>query len=237
MHDPHHPSQAETLGGASRDRDGRRERAVRGETRRLVRLVVILAACGALAYGALQSYRFSHPTGPAREWDNGAAVTPWPLPEFLVRDDAGKVFRREDLLGRVWIVDLLSLHCVACLPLSGEIAKLQDELPADSVSFASFSVDLGDDPGVLRSHRKRFPHVAAERWRITPAELELAPTLAVAFGAARTRKDAVEGLLALTPRFYLVDRKARVRGAYYGTSAKDRQRLVDDARALIAAPH
>lgn len=199
-----------------------------------MRLVAVLTACAALAYGGLRSYRFSHPTGPAREWDSGAQVAPWAMPEFSLRDDAGEVLRRADLVGRVWIFDLLSLHCAACRPLSGEIARLQEQLPEADVSFASFSVDLGDDAGVLRSHRKRFPQVSAKRWRMTPADLDFMPQIAVALGAARTRKDAVDGLLALTPRFYLVDRQARICGAYYGTSPSDRARLVEDARALVA---
>src|SRR3984893_7234592 len=70
------------------------------------------------------------------------------LPSFSLVAEDGKPFRKDDLLGRVWIADFVFTSCAgACPRLQGKMKKLQDRLIAmeqgGNISLLSISLDPG----------------------------------------------------------------------------------------------
>src|ERR1700693_304199 len=84
------------------------------------------------------------------------------LPAFSLVAEDGKPFRKDDLLGRVWIADFVFTSCSdACPRLQGKMKKLQDRLgPFDQggkMGLLSISVDPErDTPEKLKQYGETF---------------------------------------------------------------------------------
>src|ERR1700742_1275850 len=80
------------------------------------------------------------------------------LPQFSLVDEDAKAFRRDDLLGRVWIADFVFTSCAdACPLLQSKMKKLQDRLiplqQGGNIGLLSISVDPErDTPDKLRDY-------------------------------------------------------------------------------------
>ena len=81
------------------------------------------------------------------------------VPEFTLTERSERRVTRNDLLGRVWVVNFFYASCLDTCPLqSAEMANLQRDL-ADSpdVRLVSISVDPDHDtPEMLRAYAQRF---------------------------------------------------------------------------------
>src|SRR6266478_8900284 len=164
------------------------------------------------------------------------------LPSFSLVAEDGKQFRKDDLLGRVWIADFVFTSCAdACPRLQAKMKKLQDRLiPAEqggNISLLSISVDPErDTPEKLKQYAETFA-ARPGLWRsLTGDQKEVERTVVRGFHTAMAKVPA-EGadphLAAFEimhgERLVLVDRLGRIRGYY---DADDRDRLLRDARSL-----
>src|SRR3954463_6784214 len=164
------------------------------------------------------------------------------LPAFALVAEDGKPFRKDDLLGRVWIADFVFTSCSdACPRLQAKMKKLQDRLvpleQGGNIGLLSISVDPErDTPPKL----KRYGEIYGARpglWRsLTGEQKEVERTVVQGFHTAMgkiPRQGADPRLEAFDimhgERLVLVDRMGRIRGFY---DADDPDALLRDARLL-----
>lgn len=166
------------------------------------------------------------------------------LPAFSLTAEDGKPFRKDDLLGRVWIADFVFTSCSdACPRLQGKMKKLQDRLvpleQGGNIGLLSISVDPErDTPGKLRQYGEIFG-ARPGLWRsLTGDQKEVERTVVKGFHTAMAKvprevKDPhLEAFdIMHGERLVLVDRMGRIRGYY---DADDGDHLLRDARALTA---
>jgi protein SCO1/2 len=170
------------------------------------------------------------------------------LPAFSLVAEDGKPFRKDDLLGRVWIADFVFTSCSdACPRLQAKMKKLQDRLipleQGGNVGLLSISVDPErDTPDKLKQYGELFG-ARAGLWRsLTGEQQELERTVVRGFHTAMAKvpkpaSDAQPGTdthmeafeIMHGERLVLVDRMGRIRGYY---DADDRDRILKHARAL-----
>ncbi|MCK6445058.1 MAG: redoxin domain-containing protein [Planctomycetes bacterium] len=181
--------------------------------------------------GAVLAWRIAHEP-PRIDWSRARSIEPLELPSFELVDLDGATCSRSDLEGRVWILDLVSLQCGACGPTSGSLADLQERLAGAEIGFVTVSISREDGVGALRSHQRSYRRADPQRWRILLCDETYAPRLAVLLGAAGSERHVLAGLVAPRPRFFLVDREARVRGAFDARRPAELDQLVADALAL-----
>lgn len=151
--------------------------------------------------------------------------TPGPLPviaeipDFSLVDAEGRTVTRADLLGRPWVADLVFTGCSGICPrMTREMKLLQDQTDGiPDLRLVSISVDPENDtPERLRDYGRRngadptrWTFLTGDRatiWKVANEGMKLP-----AFEGDVARGDEA---VVHSPRFVLVDREGRVRGAY-----------------------
>lgn len=92
------------------------------------------------------------------------------VPDFTLVERSGRQVRRDDLAGKVWIVDFIYTRCVDECPLaSGRMARLQQVFAdEEDVRLVSITVDpQHDTPEVLRAYAARFMAHPQRWWFLT----------------------------------------------------------------------
>jgi len=166
------------------------------------------------------------------------------LPSFSLVAEDGKPFRKDDMLGRVWIADFVFTSCAdACPRLQAKMRKIQDRLvpleQGGNIGLLSISVDPErDTPGKLKQYGEVFG-ARPGLWRsLTGDQREVERTVVKGFHTAMAkvpRENMDPHLEAFDimhgERLVLVDRLGRIRGYY---DADDGDHLLRDARSLTA---
>jgi protein SCO1/2 len=166
------------------------------------------------------------------------------LPAFSLLDEQGRSFRRDDLLGRVWIADFVFTACSdACPRLQQKMKRIQDRLvpleQGGNIGLLSITVDPErDTPQKLRQYGQIFG-AREGLWRyLTGPQQEVERTVVKGFHiamakmpAASLETDAHAEAFDIMhgERLVLVDAKGRIRGYY---DADEPDKLLRDARAL-----
>jgi len=176
------------------------------------------------------------------------------VPPFSLIERSGLPVTREDLIGKVWIVNFIYTHCPDTCPLqSAQMAKLQAGFADEGdLRLVSITVDPERDTReVLSEYAKRYG-ADRDRWLFLTGGKEAIYRLAQE-GFRLSVVDPAEGvrswLLGPVPvlahhgetgtqfihssRFVLVDRKARIRGYYQSTDDDALGRLRGDVRILL----
>ncbi len=167
------------------------------------------------------------------------------LPAFSLLDEQGRSFRRDDLLGRVWIADFVFTACSdACPRLQQKMKRIQDRLvpleQGGNIGLLSITVDPErDTPQKLRQYGQIFG-AREGLWRyLTGPQQEVERTVVKGFHIAMAKMPAPLESDSHTEAFdimhgerlVLVDAKGRIRGYY---DADEPDKLLRDARALTA---
>jgi protein SCO1/2 len=165
------------------------------------------------------------------------------LPAFSLLDEQGRSFRRDDLLGRVWIADFVFTACSdACPRLQQKMKRIQDRLvpleQGGNIGLLSITVDPErDTPQKLRQYGQIFG-AREGLWRyLTGPQQEVERTVVKGFHIAMAKMPAPLESDSHTEAFdimhgerlVLVDAKGRIRGYY---DADEPDKLLRDARAL-----
>ncbi len=176
------------------------------------------------------------------------------VPPFSLIERSGTRVTRDDLMGKVWIANLIYTHCPDTCPLqTAEMARLQSAFMTEGdLRLVSITVDPErDTPPVLKEYADRYGadpdrwlfltgdkdaiyRLAQEGFRLSVLDPEqkverplFAPALVFAHHA-ETEKRFIH-----SSRFVLVDREARIRGYYQSNDKEALQRLRRDARTLL----
>jgi cytochrome oxidase Cu insertion factor (SCO1/SenC/PrrC family) len=207
-------------------------------TSRLWWAVLVLVIAGVVVAAVVERRPVPGP-GAASGPTAAASLDPMrEIPAFSLVDQAGASFRREDLLGRVWVADFIFTFCAAACPaMTSRMAAVQETIAAapelrERVRLISFSVDPErDTPEQLKSFAKGYGADPA-LWRfVTGAEGAVAELCQEGFLLS-----AGSATVAHSDRFVLIDHQARIRGYYRPSTDEDElARLIRDLRALAAA--
>jgi cytochrome oxidase Cu insertion factor (SCO1/SenC/PrrC family) len=160
------------------------------------------------------------------------------VPEFSLTEANGATVRRGDLIGKVWIASFLFTRCgEACPLLMHHEVRLQGELPVrDDLRLVSFSVDPDwDTPKVLTEYARSF---GADRshWSFLTGDKKQVFHLSIdGFRLAAQEGDPAKEMPILhSTKLVLVDRHGAIRGYYDSTDESEMQKLVRDARQVLA---
>jgi len=188
----------------------------------LIFLLLVGLGGGSLWYGQAQVPRIGGDR-PLEQLGNFGVV-----PEFTLIERSKRRITRNDLLGRVWVVNFFYASCLDTCPLqSAEMANLQRDLAdAPDVRLVSISIDPGPPPSRHRQARYlTLPPALLSEFRAM-----VAPTAALAHGGIAHQPMLHSG------RFVLVDRQARLRGYYHSDEKAALRRLRRDLRTVLREP-
>ncbi len=158
------------------------------------------------------------------------------VPEFELVERNGEAVTLGDLIGQVWVANLIFTHCGGTCPMmSVQMRSLQSVLP-DAVRFVSITVDPArDTPEVLTEYANVYG-ADPERWLfLTGARDDIYRLSQEGFHLAvdDTFGSEIEPITHST-RFVLVDQQGRIRNYYDGTTQDSHALIEDDVRTLLA---
>ncbi|MBD3234265.1 MAG: redoxin domain-containing protein [candidate division Zixibacteria bacterium] len=153
------------------------------------------------------------------------------VPDFAFKDSQGKQFGRDELLGKISIIDFFFTSCRGpCPVMSSNMAELYQAFStSDQVQLVSISVDPEvDTPEVLNQYAEAHG-VTDNRWRFLRADLAAVIKL-----SEKGFHLAAENLPSMhSTKFILVDENAEIRGYYSGTDEASMKILISDVRQLV----
>jgi protein SCO1/2 len=154
------------------------------------------------------------------------------VPIFTLTDQSGAAFDSRALAGKVWAADFMFTTCTGpCPRMSSQMRQVQTALAGEpDVRLVSFTVDPArDTPAVMARYAERYDAIAGKWFFLTGPRETL----------QHLDKDVfmlgdVDASLQHSTRFVLVDRKSHLRGFYLTSETDAIDRLIADARKLLA---
>jgi protein SCO1/2 len=152
------------------------------------------------------------------------------VPRFQLVAQDGTAFDSNRLAGDIWVADFFFSNCGSVCPrMSSQMHQVQQAVyRMPDVRLVSFTVDPSRDTPAALAEYAKLHHASPGRWFFLTGRQDTLQML---------DKDAfklgdVDGNLAHSTRFVLVDRSAHIRG-YYDTSEADSiPKLIADIHAL-----
>ncbi|WP_411844154.1 SCO family protein [Salinicoccus sp. HZC-1] len=91
--------------------------------------------------------------------------------DFEVTDENGETFTREDMEGKVWILDFIFTNCATvCPPMTANMTQVVNELEAQGIEdygVLSFTVDPETDtPEVLKEYLSHYNVPEGVEWKL-----------------------------------------------------------------------
>ena len=154
----------------------------------------------------------------------GAAAPPvlGQVADFTLTNQSGQAVTLTNLLGQVWVADIIFTSCAGpCPRMTKQMKALQDGLPSGSdARLITLTTDPGTDtPSVLKSYAARFG-ANPDRWMfLTGTKKEIA---ALAIGSLKLtaiekkpeERENPQDLFIHSTIFVVVDKRARLRGVF-----------------------
>lgn len=143
------------------------------------------------------------------------------LADFSMTDQLGRTIRRDDLLGQVWVADVIFTRCPGpCATMTSRMADLQASIPSEwPVKLVSLTTDPEHDtPEVLRGYAAEF-RADSGRWNFLhaakPAIVDLAvKNLKLVVLDKEEARESPNDLFIHSTTLALVDKHGRLRGAF-----------------------
>lgn len=154
------------------------------------------------------------------------------VPAFELTAQNGQPFQSAtQLTGKVWVAGFIFTECPGpCPRMTSKMRKIQRELAA-ARDFRLVSVTIDpqrDTPTVLSAYAKRFDADENQWFFLTGSRANLHHLSKDVFHLAD-----VDERLEHSSKLVLVDRTGQIRG-YYDSSEEGVQKLLEDARRLLA---
>lgn len=160
-------------------------------------------------------------------------LPPGPVPEFTLTESHGQPLTRADLLGKIWVANLMFTSCPSTCPtLSATMSKLDRALgPRDDVRLVSITITPEyDQPAVLRQYAEGFK--ASDKWLFLTGERAQIVKLA---NEGFWMSAGTPGTVTHSDNFVLVDREGKVRGFFDGTKLENADTIAAEVEKLSAA--
>ncbi|HJT35038.1 MAG TPA: SCO family protein [Pirellulales bacterium] len=143
------------------------------------------------------------------------------LADFAMTNQLGQTIRRDDLLGQVWVADVIFTRCPGpCAMMTTRMADLQASIPKEwPVKFVSLTADADyDTPEVLRRYAEEY-QADSQRWNFLHStktgivDLAVRNLKLVVLDKEQERQSAHD-LFIHSTTLALVDKHGRLRGAF-----------------------
>lgn len=143
------------------------------------------------------------------------------LADFSMTNQLGQPIRRADLLGQVWVADVIFTRCPGpCATMTSRMADLQASIsPQWPVKFISLTADADyDTPEVLHTYAEAY-QADSRRWNFLhatkPAIVDLAvKNLKLVLLDKEQERQSPNDLFIHSTTLALVDKHGRLRGAF-----------------------
>lgn len=173
---------------------------------------------------------------PYQECDYGDNTGQHYIPEFSFTDHLNRRVGKEDMEGKITIVDFFFTSCPSICPvMSAEMERVQDAFrEEDKVQIFSISIDPEyDSPEILADYAER--HLAEkDKWYFLTGDKGLTYELArcgfvlPTIDGAGNPEDFIH-----SDKFVLVDELGRIRGYYSGTQREGVDQLILETKILL----
>ena len=160
---------------------------------------------------------------------------------FTLTNQLRQVVSSRDLLGKVWVGDIIFSRCGGpCPKMTEQMSKLQNALPSDpSLAFVTLTTDPDyDTPSVLKAYGDKF-HADFKSWSfLTGAKSEIKNLAAGSLKLAAVEKDPSErqnpnDLFIHSTIFVLIDKSGTMRGVYESLEPGFQEKITGDIQALL----
>lgn len=141
------------------------------------------------------------------------------VPEFALTNQTGEVIRPSDLLGKVWIADIIFTQCAGpCPGMTRRMAELQQAIPPQSpVRFVTLTAHPEHDtPTVLARYADKFL-ASPGRWHfLTGTKLQIVDAAVNGLKLTAIEKETLQrtdpnDLFIHSTIFVVVDKRGRAR--------------------------
>ncbi len=145
-----------------------------------------------------------------------------PVAAFTLTNQAGRVVTLTNLLGKVWVADIIFTRCGGpCPRMTQQMKTLQDALPAGSgTQFVTLTTDPdNDNPAVLKAYADKMG-ADTQRWTFltgSKKELQALATSSLKLSAVEIKPEArvsPDDFFVHSTTFVVVDKQGRVRGMF-----------------------
>ena len=154
---------------------------------------------------------------------------------FNLKDQADKQFTLKDLMGKIWVADIIFTRCPGpCQMMTRSLSGIQKEIPADwPVHFVTLTTDPEyDTPSVLAAYANRF-NADPERWTFLSGNKKEIERLAVknlkmvAMPKEKSKRDSPADLFIHAERLMIVDAHGRLRASFEHNDPGLKSKLLD----------
>lgn len=152
-------------------------------------------------------------------------LPPGPVPDFTLIESHGQPVTRDDLVGKIWVANLMFTSCGdTCPRLSAAMSDLDRALGLrDDVRLVSITITPEyDQPAVLLAYAERFQ--ASAKWIFLTGERAQIVKLA---NEGFWLSAGTPGTVTHSDKFVLVDREGKVRGFFDGLNTESLPRLLE----------
>ncbi|HEY3901814.1 MAG TPA: SCO family protein [Chthoniobacter sp.] len=197
--------------------------------RRAVLWIIAVVLFGGVVWTGFVKAVFDRATPPHVEY-----LPPGPVPDFTLTEAHGQTVTRADLLGKIWVANLMFTSCGSSCPiLSTVMSKLDATLgPRDDLRLVSITVTPEyDKPEVLRSYGERY-HASSKWLFLTGDRAQIVKLANDGFWLSA----GTPGTLTHSDQFVLVDRSGNVRGFFDGTKMESVPLIQEAIQKLSRLP-
>ena len=194
-------------------------------------VITFLVAIGLIA-GASKLFRSSERRG----YDETPAIGT--VPDFHFATQDGKTLTRQDLLGKVWVIDFFFTRCPGpCPVMSSRLAEISKELKkAKDVRLVSLSIDPEHDtPAVLNEYAAKVG-ADPDRWIFLTGPKNQVEEFTTK-GMLQALSNADPATPVHSTRFLVIDRQGRIRSARKLDEPELVQKLLMDIGNLLREPY
>lgn len=166
------------------------------------------------------------------------------VPDFHLTNQLDQVVTRSNLLGSVWVVDIIFTRCAGPCPLmSQRMSELQSRLPRrQPVRLISLTTDAAyDTPTVLRAYAKKY-NAEPEVWSFLTGDPRAIANFAIdGLKLVAAEKPAAErtdpsDLFVHSTYFVVVDQRGRARAVFNYDDPEMKPRLLRTVDLLLREP-
>jgi cytochrome oxidase Cu insertion factor (SCO1/SenC/PrrC family) len=163
------------------------------------------------------------------------------VPDFTLTNQGGQVVTRSNLLGQVWLADIIFTRCAGpCPEMTRRMAELQSTIPSDlPVKFVTLTTDPDNDtPAVLQSYARRFL-AQSGRWHFLTGTKKQIADLAVsglkltALEKEADKRENLDDLFIHSTLFVLIDPQGRARAVFESDDPAMKTKLLPAIMKLL----
>ena len=161
---------------------------------------------------------------------------------FALTNQLGRVADTSNLLGHVWVADIIFTSCAGpCPRMTALMSELQGAVgPGEPVRFVTLTTDPEHDtPAVLARYGQQHQADPARWWLLTGSKPQIKDAAVAGLKFTALEKDPAQresdsDLFIHSTIFVVVDKRGNARAVFETDQPGARENLVNTIRALVA---